>query len=131
MLWDRKSLQFCFVSSEHPSSKNLEIPQATERIQRRKPLPAVTGEGGGQGHISLLNVREWSLFTISIWSLFCSGNGVVPGLLMHFASRQAGIFLLWSTGAEEGLWTGETALCPELCLNTGTALGMYACQRLQ
>lgn len=48
----------------------------------------------GHGHISLMNVREWSLFTISIWSLFCSGNGVVPGLTIHFALRQAGIFFV-------------------------------------
>lgn len=77
--------------------QDLDIPEARGKSCRRKPVPAAAGQCG---HISLTKLREWSSFIIREWSLFCNGDGVVPGILMDFAQR---VFKAFCVGASR-LW---------------------------
>lgn len=106
-----------------PHVQDLEIPEARGKIFQRKPIPATLH--GKCGYISVMKIREWSLFF--------NGNGVIPGLLTHCAQRVFKAFLLEPAGFGEKLWAGKTALCPEhaVCLNTEANCSICACQGLQ
>lgn len=103
--------------------QDLEIPEAQGEIFKEKPMPATLH--GECGYISVMKIREWSLFF--------NGNSIIAGLLMHFAQRVFKAFLLEPAGFGEKLWAGKAALClePAVYFNTGANCSVCAYKGLQ